>query len=449
MKKNLKLNETLLIASLLFGLFFGAGNLIFPLELGFNSGDNLFILAIGFIISAVGLPILGVVSTALADSENLFELSLPGGKFFAYAMTILLYLTIGPFFAIPRTSTVSFEVIMDSVEGSNKQIALLIFTLIFFGLALVLSMNKAKLLDVIGKYMTPVFLILLLIIIVLSLVNPMGEIGRGVIIDKYSQSPLTAGIIEGYNTMDAPASVAFAIIIIGAIKQMGISDKKAIAIESFKAGLISLVAMGLIYLCLSYIGNISNAIISETPNGAVILARVSNFYLGNFGYMFLSLIVYIACLKTAIGLISACAEIFEQILSFNIGYKGYCIIFSIISFLIANLGLSKIISISLPVLVFLYPLVISLIFLSIMSVFFGKKELLYKSTLIFTAIFSLLDVLNTLPDEVKNIGIVRNILNFANYNVIGFDKGFSWIIPSIIGFILGLILIKIKKVKKI
>ena len=449
MKKNLKLNETLLIASLLFGLFFGAGNLIFPLELGFNSGDNLFILAIGFIISAVGLPILGVVSTALADSENLFELSLPGGKFFAYAMTILLYLTIGPFFAIPRTSTVSFEVIMDSVEGSNKQIALLIFTLIFFGLALVLSMNKAKLLDVIGKYMTPVFLILLLIIIVLSLVNPMGEIGRGVIIDKYSQSPLTAGIIEGYNTMDAPASVAFAIIIIGAIKQMGISDKKAIAIESFKAGLISLVAMGLIYLCLSYIGNISNAIISETPNGAVILARVSNFYLGNFGYMFLSLIVYIACLKTAIGLISACAEIFEQILSFNIGYKGYCIIFSIISFLIANLGLSKIISISLPVLVFLYPLVISLIFLSIMSVFFGKKELLYKSTLIFTAIFSLLDVLNTLPDEVKNIGIVRNILNFANYNVIGFDKGFSWIIPSIIGFVLGLILIKIKKVKKI
>ncbi len=449
MKKNLKLNETLLIASLLFGLFFGAGNLIFPLELGFNSGDNLFILALGFIISAVGLPILGVVSTALADSENLFELSLPGGKFFAYAMTILLYLTIGPFFAIPRTSTVSFEVIMDSVEGSNKQIALLIFTLIFFGLALVLSMNKAKLLDVIGKYMTPVFLILLLIIIVLSLVIPMGEIGRGVIIDKYSQSPLTAGIIEGYNTMDAPASVAFAIIIIGAIKQMGISDKKAIAIESFKAGLISLVAMGLIYLCLSYIGNISNAIISETPNGAVILARVSNFYLGNLGYMFLSLIVYIACLKTAIGLISACAEIFEQILSFNIGHKGYCIIFSIISFLIANLGLSKIISISLPVLVFLYPLVISLIFLSIMSVFFGKKELLYKSTLIFTAIFSLLDVLNTLPDEVKNIGIIRKILNFANYNVIGFDKGFSWIIPSIIGFVLGLILIKIKKVKKI
>ena len=110
MKKTLNFKQTLLVGSLLFGLFFGAGNLIFPLKMGQDAGYNIGPVTLGFLLSGVGLPILGVVAAAMSDSQSLFDIAVPAGKKFAYFFTILLYLTIGPGFAIPRTSTVSYEV---------------------------------------------------------------------------------------------------------------------------------------------------------------------------------------------------------------------------------------------------------------------------------------------------------------------------------------------------
>ena len=449
MKKKLSFREVILVGSLLFGLFFGAGNLIFPLELGQRSGVNLGPVTIGFLISAIGLPILGIVATGLSDSDSLFDSAKPAGDFFAYFFTILLYLTIGPGFAIPRTATVSYEVALKGMVGANDTIYLLVFSIVFFLLAYYFAVKKGNLIDIIGKYMTPIFLVLLAIIAILALVKPMGPAAAINPTEKYQSNPFTVGIIDGYNTLDAPASLAFAVLIIAAIKDLGVKEAADIGREILKAGLVCLVGMGIVYSSLAFLGSSSAHIMDGGENGAIILAKIASHYLGSAGHILLSLIVFLACLKTAIGLISACSEMFSEMLSFKVTYKQYCIIFSIVSFLIANLGLSKIISLSIPVLMFLYPLSIALIFLSMLSIKTGKREIIYKWTLALTAVAAFFDLLANLPESISHSAFVTNILSLPNKFLPGFELGFGWVIPAAIGYIIGYIIDKNTKKSKI
>ncbi len=449
MKKKLNFREVLLVGSLLFGLFFGAGNLIFPLELGQQSGYNLNPVIVGFLISGVGLPIIGVTAAAMSDSESLFELARPASKKFAYFLTVLLYITIGPGFAIPRTATVSYEIGLKGLTNVSDKAMLLVFSVVFFSLALYFSLKKGNLINTIGKYMTPIFLILLAILLIMSIVNPMGPTKSIPPIEKYQQSPFTIGIIDGYNTLDAPASLAFAIIIIAAIKELGVKEPKYIANETLKAGLICLIAMSLVYSSLAIMGSASTSIMDIKENGALVLAAISNHYLGKYGHILFSLIVFIACLKTAIGLISACSEMFNQLLKFDISYEKYCVIFAIVSFLIANLGLNTIISLSVPVLMFLYPICIVLIILSLFSLKIGKNHTIYKWTLIFTIIAVFFDLLSNLPYGLADSLLVSKTLALPKRFLPGFDLGFGWILLALIGFVIGYIIDKNNKKSKV
>lgn len=442
MRKKLNLSENLLIGSLLFGLFFGAGNLIFPLELGQRSGANITLVTIGFILSAVSLPILAVVATAASDSESLFDLSKAAGNKFAYFFTTLLYLTIGPGFAIPRTATTTYEVVFEGSKRFYNSFGLLIFSLVFFALVLYFSIKKAKLIDTIGKYMTPLFLILLSFLLLLTIFKPMGLVGTNSPEAKYANSPVAVGFVDGYNTLDAPAGLAFAIIIISNIKEMGVTAKKSMALETLKSGLVCFLAMSIIYAGLSFMGGAAANILDEFENGAVILAKISEYYLGNLGHILLSIIVFIACLKTAIGLVSACSEMFEEMFNHKFTYKTYCVFFSLVSLLIANLGLKQIIALSLPVLMFIYPISIVLITLSIISIFIGKRKFIYQISLGVTGIFAFLDFLKASPEFISKSVFVTKLLDIANASLPGFEIGFAWVIPAILAFFLGLIIDK-------
>ena len=448
MKHKLNKKQILLVGSLLFGLFFGAGNIIFPLKMGQDAGYNLIPVTIGFLLSGVGLPILGVISAAMSDSESLFDISIPAGRKFAYFFTVLLYLTIGPGFAIPRTSTVSYEVSFGGL-GINQKLGLLIFSLVFFAMALHFALKKGKLLETIGKYLTPIFLILLGILVLLGIFKPMGPVASTNPTKTYDLLPFLKGVIDGYNTLDAPASLAFAVIIIGAIKSMGVTEPSDIASETLRAGIVCLIGMGIVYVSLAFLGSGSTNIQAPVGNGALVLSGISKHYLGNSGHILLSLIVIIACLKTSIGLISACAEVFTEILSFDISYEKYCYIFAIISFAIANLGLNTILSLSLPILLFLYPLSITLIILSIFSIKLGKRETIYKWTLGFAGFAAIFDLLKASPDLISKTSLVQNILKYPAGYLPGFDQGFGWIIPAIIGFIIGYIIDRNKKKSKV
>lgn len=442
MRKKLTLSENLLIGSLLFGLFFGAGNLIFPLELGQRSGANISLVTIGFLLSAVSLPILAVMATAASDSESLFDLSRAAGRKFAYFFTTLLYLTIGPGFAIPRTATTTYEVVFGGNNSFYNSIGLLIFSIVFFALVLYFSIKKAKLIDTIGKFMTPLFLILLLFLLIFTIFKPMGPVGINMPTPKYASNALAVGFVDGYNTLDAPAGLAFAIIIISSIKEFGVTDKKSMALETLKSGVVCLLAMSIIYAGLSFMGGASANILDKFENGAVILSKISEHYLGNLGHILLSIIVFVACLKTAIGLVSACSEMFEEMFKNKVSYKTYCIIFSLVSLLIANLGLKQIITLSLPVLMFIYPISIVLIVLSIISIFVGKRKFVYQLCLGVTAIFAFLDFLKAAPEIISKASFVTKILDLAIASLPGFEIGFAWVLPVVIAFLLGLIIDK-------
>ncbi|GFN34605.1 branched-chain amino acid transport system II carrier protein [Tepidimicrobium xylanilyticum] len=446
MKTKLTFKETLLVGSLLFGLFFGAGNLIFPVQLGQMAGSNTLQATIGFLITGVGLPMLGIIASAISQSDSLFYMAKPVNKGYAIFFTCALYLTIGPLFAIPRTATVAFEVgLRPFISEDYLSIGLLIFSFIFFAITLYFSLKPGRIIDWIGKYLNPIFLILLSVLLIATFVNPMGQINQHSPQGKYVTEPLFTGLLDGYNTMDALASLAFAIIIISNVRKLGIKNPSSIAIETFKSGLISVVGMAVIYASLAYMGATSLGSLSPADNGGIILSMVSNYYYGFVGQVLLAAIVSAACLKTAIGLITSCAEMFGEMFPKSIDYNKYTIVFTLVSFVIANFGLNNIVQLSVPVLMFLYPLAITLITLSLLNPFIHKERIIYRWTTALTIMAAFFDLCKALPKPLQNNLIIKNIVNFAHSYLTGFDYGFGWIIPAFCGFIIGLIIWKIKE----
>ena len=446
MKEKLGFKSNLLLGSLLFGLFFGAGNLIFPVHMGQSAGNNTLLATIGFLATGVGLPLLGVIAATLAQSESLYDLAKPISRIYSVLFTCMLYLTIGPLFAIPRTATVAFEVgLSPFIPGKYVQIGLLVFSLVFFSVTLYFSLRPGRILDWVGKYLNPVFVALLSILLIATFIRPMGKASQYSAQGNYIERALFTGLLGGYNTMDALASLAFAIVIISNIERLGVNSPKRKAIEILKSGLVCVVGMSIIYASLSFMGATSLGSLSRADNGGKIMSMVSEHYFGLIGKVLLAAIVSVACLKTAIGLITSCSQMFSEMFPKSLSYNKYAVIFTAFSFIVANFGLNNIIKLSIPVLMFLYPLAITLIILSLLAPVINKQRDIYKWTTIFTMVAALFDFINALPKTVKEIAIMKRIINFAHIYLPGFDYGFGWIIPALSGYIIGLVIWKIRE----
>lgn len=441
MKEKFDFKTNLLIGALLFGLFFGAGNLIFPVQMGQMAGENTLTATIGFLITGVGLPLLGVIASALSQSESLYDMAKPVNKIYSILFTCMLYLTIGPLFAIPRTATVAFEVGLNPfIDKEYLRLGLFIFSLIFFTITLYFSLRPGRILDWVGRYLTPIFLVLLSILIIATYVDPMGKASEFAAQATYIDKPFFTGILDGYNTMDALASLAFAIVIISNIEKLGIKNPKRKAIETCKSGLVCVLGMSLIYASLAYMGATSLGSVTSADNGGKIMSMVSEHYFGFIGKVLLAAIVTVACLKTAIGLITSCAQMFSQMFPRSLSYNKYAIVFTLFSFTIANFGLNNIIQLSVPVLMFLYPLAITLILISLLAPFINKQKDIYRWTSGLTVFAAFFDFCNALPKNMKETIIISKLLDFAQRYLPGFDYGFGWIIPALGGFIIGIII---------
>lgn len=448
MRKKLSFSSNVLVGSMLFGLFFGAGNLIFPVHMGQEAGANILPATIGFLITGVGLPFLGVVAIGISKSEGLFDLSSRVHPIYGYILTILLYLTIGPFFALPRTGTVSFEIgLAPYIAEGHQTLALAIFTALFFGAALFFSMRPNKILVWVGKILNPLFLVSLCALIIMGFLKPMGSISSAKVHEMYEFTPFLKGFTEGYNTMDALASLAFGIIVVRSIKELGIEEPANIAIHTVKAGLVSILLMSLIYASLSYLGTISIWQFEMSPNGGIALAQISRYYFGSFGSILLAIIITVGCLKTAIGLITACSETFKEMFPNTLSYKGFVIVFTLFACFAANLGLTQLILLSIPILMFLYPLAIAIILLGIISPVFKNRQVVYVTTTVFTIFVSFADMLNAMPDNIKNINFIQNILLFYKNNLPFFELGMGWVIPMAAGLFIGIIISLLTKPK--
>lgn len=439
MLKFLKKHSYISIGLMLFALFFGAGNLIFPAFLGQNAGSNLSVAMIGFIIMGVGLPLLGVLVMGYSGAQDLLDLSSRAGKGFGITFTTLLYLTIGPFFAIPRTGTTTFELGLSSfIAPENTVIAQAIFLAIFMGITLWLSLTPNKLVDRIGTIITPVLLVSMIILIIASLLNPMGSAQAPT--EAYSTNSLafTNGLMEGYNTMDALASLVFGIIVINSVKLYGAKTEKQIFSNTTKAAVIAALLLALVYVFISNIGTTSVSVLGLQKTGAGVLTGATTFYFGNVGKILLFVIVFLACLTTSVGLVTACATYFVRLYD-KISYKTYVVGLSLFSFAVGNYGLAAIIQGAVPVLVLLYPLTMVLILLGFVNNLFGGKKVVYASTALVTGAYSLY---TTIASTFKlSVPAVDNFL----VKVLPIQGDFSWINFAVLGFILGLVLSLVKK----
>ena len=352
MEKKLQFKDYLTIGSMLFGIFFGAANLIFPVNMGQEAGSAVFLANLGFLVTGIGLPFLGVIAIGSSQSNGLFDLASKVNKRYAFIFTILLYLVIGPFFALPRLATTSFEIgLSPFIPKEFTTLSLAIFSVAFFVVAWLFSRKPSKLLDYVGKFLNPLFLVLLGILLVLAFTRPMGSVATAPVQTAYENTPFITGFIEGYNTLDALASLAFGIIIVTTIRQRGVTKPSTVALDTIKSGAVSILLMGLIYSLLAYMGTMSLGTFPLSDNGGIALAQIANHYLGTFGSLILALIVIVACLKTGIGLISAFSETFIELFPKQ-NYLFFATGVSIMACLFANIGLTKIIEFSIPVLMF-------------------------------------------------------------------------------------------------
>nr|WP_204120643.1 branched-chain amino acid transport system II carrier protein [Levilactobacillus sp. 244-2] len=435
MKTKLNWREMLFIGMMLFGLFFGAGNLIFPVFLGQQAGSHVGAAIVGLLLTGIGLPLLGVAGIGLTRSEGVFDLATKVNRPFAYTFTILLYLTVGPFFALPRLATTSFQIgLAPFVHPAQQGWALAIFSVLFFLVAWVLARNPGKLMVYIGKWLTPTFLVLLGLLMLAAFIKPMGGFhaaARG----AYVASPLATGFTEGYNTLDALASLAFGIVVIDSIRQLGVTEPGQIARDVIKAGIICVVLMGIIYSLLALMGTMSLGQFAVAENGGITLAQIADYYFGTFGNLLLALIVIIACLKTAIGLISAFGDTLHGLFP-RLSYVSLTIFAAALPCLFANVGLTKLISYSTPVLMFLYPLAIVLIILAVCSPILGTSRWLFGLGMLFTLIPAIFSAVAALPAAWQRADWAQGILALNNRLPLA-AQGFSWAVPALIGCLLG------------
>lgn len=440
--------QYLVVASMIFALFFGAGNLIFPLHLGQLAGNNWPVAAAGFLVTGVLLPLLSLLAVSITHSSGVYGLGKPLGRTCALIFMVVVQLTLGPLFATPRTATVPYTIgVAPLLPTKYQQLGLLIFSIIFFALVFWVSYNQSDILSKLGKVLNPIFLILLFIMFLIGFLHPMGHAVAMKPTADYLHAGFINGFLEGYNTLDALAGLAFGVAIVTAIKTMTKNTNQVSSILA-KSGLLAMIGIGIIYVCLIVLGAMSLGKLKVSADGGVAFTQIVNYYGGVVGQTVLAVLIILTCLTTSVGLVAAFAEDFHNHFP-SLSYHGWLMIACGIATILANLGLEKIIIWSLPVLMFLYPLAMVLIILSVCSPLFKRDHLIFKIAMIFTLIPAILDMIVSLPEPVASTSFVKQVATFR-LNVLPLaNVGLAWLVPALIGIILGIIAHIYRRCKKI
>lgn len=432
-----KKSELLTIGFMMFSVFFGAGNLIFPPALGQAAGDATIPAMLGFLTTGVGLPLLGIAAIALRGGRYIELIRARMYPWMGASLLIILYLTIGPLFAIPRTGAVSFEMgIRPFLPSDSIFTGQVIYTAIFFFLTYYLAINPNKLIDRVGKLLTPILLVGLAVLFLAAFFEPMGAIGAAT--GTYITTPYSQGFQDGYQTMDLLATIAIGTLVVNAVRMRGVTDDRAVGQVCLVAGIITVTLMACVYGSLAYLGATSASVLGHSENGGQLLASAVTIFFGRWGNALLALIIFLACLTTSCGMASSTAWFFNKILKNKISYERLLLLFVLFSFAVSNVGLSAIISLALPFLVAIYPLVIVFVVLS----FFDeriKDGSVYHFALNMTLIFALLSGLSAAGLRID-----------ALYDFLGawiplYTVHLGWLVPAIVAGFIGYIYSLLKR----
>lgn len=429
MKKSTK--DVIVIGFALFAMFFGAGNLIFPPYLGKIVGSNFMIAIIGFIITGVGLPLLGIISCAKFGG-SFHDMTRRINRPFSIIATAALVLAIGPMLAIPRTAATTYELGIKPFFPSSGPLPSII---IYFLINLFFVLRPSSIIDDIGKILTPALLVMLSLIVLKGILFPIGNI-----VPVIKENVFSTALLEGYQTMDAMASVIFSTIVLASVKGKGYSKREEVTNMVIRSGLIAVLGLGFIYGGLLYLGaqtvNLFPAEITKT----VLVTQIAEKTLGSFGSVALALSVSLACLTTSIGLTAASAEFFCNLTREKISYRNNSIIITVASIIIAKMGVDAIVKFAVPVLNILYPIVIVFILITLFDKYIRNDNVL-RVTVYTTLVFSILDTIKSLGYANSAVKILIGLIPLSNI-------GFTWVIPSIVAFIITFIAINNKDSKE-
>lgn len=428
---SLRTSDIIALGFMTFALFIGAGNIIFPPIVAQQAGEHVWLAAAGFLITAVGLPVITIMALSRMEG-SIAMISSPLGRFSSLLLTIICYLSVGPLFATPRTATVSYEIGFSSYFGTSSS-SLFIYSLIYFSIVTLVSLYPNKLLDTVGHVLAPLKIIALAILGIAAVVIPSNYTPPA--INNYIENPVSEGFVNGYLTMDTLGALVFGIVIIQAIYSRGVRDPKLVTKYAIIASIISGIGLTLVYLSLFKLGLGSHEVAPNASNGAIILHAYVQHAFGNLGSLFLSGLIFLACMVTAIGLTCACAEYFAQLT--KLPYKLFVFVLVGFSLLISNLGLTKLIAVSVPVLTAIYPPAIVVIMLSFFWKFWNVPSRVVGPVTAIALLFGIIEGL-------KVAGFTQTLPNFVQHLPLN-EQNLAWLIPSLVVLVISIVLDKVRK----
>ncbi|RRD38748.1 branched-chain amino acid transport system II carrier protein [Leptotrichia sp. OH3620_COT-345] len=434
----MKKKELIMIGLMIFSLFFGAGNLIFPPIIGKEAGTNMPITMIFFAVTAIIFPVLGII--AVAKSNGLKNLAGRVDSVFAIVFTVATYLAIGPALAMPRAGTVPFEIAIAPYlpEGSSVKTALFIYTTIFFGVVYWLSLNPNKLLDRISKITSPVFLILIFMLFLGTFIKPMGNYAQPS--EIYSKNLGLQGFLDGYLTLDALAALNYGLVVVFVIKSKNIIEEGKITKTVITTGIFAGMMLFIVYMMLAHVGASSASMFPHTKNGAEILANTVRYSYGDFGGILLASIFTIACLNIGVGLTTSLSQYFNLLIK-KVPYKIWATIWVIWSYILANMGLNKIMEYSVPVLLAIYPASLVLIMLALLDKWIKGNTIIYKAAVYPTVAVSIISTLDKIGISVPLLTVLAKKLPLHNADL-------GWISVTVVSFIVSFCIVHFSEENK-
>lgn len=414
MKKTNK--DIIIVGFALFAMFFGAGNLLFPPFLGLITGKSWLTGFTGFILADVGLSLLAILAIAKCNGEVSKIFSRAGHKL-SIALGCAIMICIGPLLAIPRTAATTFEMGIQPIFSSFNSI---VFSIIFFGVTLLLTIRPSKVVDIIGSYLTPALLIALLVLIGMGIVNPLGSIEPSTIDGVFSE-----GVFQGYQTLDALGAVSLGAVIITSIANKGYKKQEEKVSMTFKAGLVAGTGLLVVYGGLTYLGATVSGLFESNVSQAGLIVSITEMLLGFPGKVILGIIVMLACLTTAIGLTSATGQYFSKLTNNKVKYETIVTAVCVFSLVVSNFGVDKIIQFSAPILTFVYPPTIVLVIFTLFGEFIKNDNVFKFGT--YSALF--ISILNIMSDFGVKVPLINDLPLYS--------LGFNWVVPVIIASVIG------------
>ena len=411
----------------LFSMFFGAGNLILPPLLGLQAGTDIVPAVAGFLVAGIGLPILGVISVALAGTAR--KLAGRVHPIYGRVFVAAVYLAIGPCLAIPRTSSTSFEMLAPLLPaGTSIEIARLVFSVLFFSAAFLLALHPGRLTKLLGHVTGPALILLIVAITGAAILNP--EAPALAAQAPYDKVPALQGFLKGYQTMDLLASLTFGIVIATNIRALGVTEPGAVAREISRAGAVAGAIIGIIYIGFAFKGMQLSSVIPDATNGAFVLTESATRHFGSAGVAIAAAIFLLACLNVCIGLISCCGTYFAEEFP-GTSYRAWALGFAIFSCVVSNFGLDAILAFSVPMLTALYPVAICLVIMGMLHRFCDRVPGLWAWVI---GVVTVVSVSVSLRDALApQLWIPFDALPFA-------AESMGWVLPALLAAVVGVAL---------